>query len=170
VRQALSDADVLVRCGAVFTLAALDFDWAARELRLSAETQNELINAFYTDPEEFIRGLIVMGLADDRDANSPDVLRLLTEAFRDAAPAVREAAATGAARLGPVLGVSLLRDELSDVDAGVRRQAASQLGTFGARAADLLPALETAYASEADPQASDAVRNAILAIRGGGDR
>src|SRR5688572_23032191 len=97
IEGALRDLDERVRSRAIAALTSLDLDEETLKIRLSPRTQKLLVDQFYSESSFRVRSRIVGGFADESTA-SPEVRQLLTRAFSDPDPAVRQAATPAAVK------------------------------------------------------------------------
>jgi HEAT repeat protein len=161
--ETLRDRAENVRLQAVASLASLDFSMATRDPALTLETQQALIDRFYTEESAAVRAKIAAGFGTDRTADSAAVRELLSDAFHDPDRRVRHAASSGAAKLGP-LAIPLLVQQLGDQDRSVRMQAAAVLAKAGPEAAVHLAEIEEALKTEQDSAVRQQLRIAVSAI------
>jgi len=190
LRNSIASADRRVRWASAYALAQIgadafamdsadalieamadddgDIRWAATNLmvRLGRENFDEITNRLYKLASGSDRNARKMALYCIRDLKiaGPDLIRVVENAVHDSDVHVRLAALAVLSRLrdAPEAGRLMLECLTSDLDAGVRRAAASALGNVdGADADAITAALNLAASDASDESLAKAARGAL---------
>ena len=153
----LSDPNEMVRERAVSAIASLDLSATNLQIELSDDTQQTLVQHFYSESSARVKRRIVAGFAAEPGEASGSVKELIATAFVDPHASVRAAAVEGAGKFSEREATRLLAERLNDLDSVVRSEAAKVLSRFASAAREIRSDVEAALSRETDPETRQSI-------------